>query len=51
MPKKWVDKVNNITVVNVQMTVIKVLIQGNICSVIPIYAPQCGLGDRQKDSF
>ena len=33
------------------MIVIKVLVQGNIISVISVYVHQCGLDDTQKDDF
>ena len=33
------------------MTVVKVLIQGIVISVILVYAPHFGLDDDQKDDF
>ena len=47
---KWIDKVIDIIQVNDRI-VIKILVQGSIISVIPVYAPQCVLDDSQKNDF
>ena len=34
-----------------RIILIKLMVQESILSVISVYAPQCGLGDVQKDRF
>ena len=51
LPKKWVDKVIDMSKISDRMIAIKALVQGIIISVISVYAPHRGLGDSQKDNF
>ena len=51
LAKKPLDQVIDISKVSDRITVIKVLIQGIIISVISVYVPQCGLNDSHKNDF
>ena len=51
MVKRWLVKIIDIIRVRDGMSVIKLLVQEIIISVISVYAPQCGSDDSQKDDF
>ena len=49
--RNFFDQDHSISSVSHRIIIVKVLAQGIVISVISVYAPQCGVDDRQKDDF
>ena len=49
--KKWVDKVYDIKQVSDRITLIKLLVEDAVLTILSVYAPQTGLEESTKDVF